>query len=280
MKIQKSDLMRLVEQAAPGILDWTVGFVKAVIIDDSQSEPEMDAVLAGTGVLVAAGGRHGILTADHVIQNLPKTGPVGLILLGRTGGIDHQFVLEMDFVQKLTLGRGVDESLGPDLGLIVLPAKDVTRLEIWKTFYNLTKRKAKALSIPPEDHAISWVISGLVGEMTEKMTPRDGMKRFSFKGICGPLLVTSARKDTTFDYFAAEVNCGKPFDLPESLGGCSGCGLWQLVLDEHAGKWTLNEALLGGIAFYQSALIDGRRNIEFHGISSIYRNVEEALAQG
>jgi hypothetical protein len=33
VKIQKSELMRLVEQAAPGILDWTVGFVKAVIID-------------------------------------------------------------------------------------------------------------------------------------------------------------------------------------------------------------------------------------------------------
>ena len=69
VKIQKSDLMRMVEQAAPGILDWTVGFVKAVIIDDSQPEPEMDAVLAGTGVLVVAGDRHGILTADHVLPN-------------------------------------------------------------------------------------------------------------------------------------------------------------------------------------------------------------------
>lgn len=277
--IHISELMRLVEAAAPAILDYSVGFVKAVTMSNSGPEPEFDAVLGGSGVLVTANGRYAILTADHVIQNLPKNGPVGLIMLGRGGGIDHQFILEMDFVQTVTVGRGENESLGPDLAVIILPRKDIGRLEVWKTFYNLSKRKTEMLSNLPPSEGGPWLLSGLIAEMTEELPPRRGMtKHYSFKGLCGPVIVPGARSDENFDYFTVEVNCGKPYDLPESFGGCSGCGLWRLVLRENAGGWTLDDILLGGIAFYQSALLEGRRNIECHACKSIYSNVEELLA--
>lgn len=206
--------MPLVEAAAPAILDYSVGFVKAVTISNSGPEPEFDAVLGGTGVLVTANGRYAILTANHVIQNLPKEGPVGLILLGRGGGIDHQFILEMDFVETVTIGRGDNESLGPDLALIILPPKDVGRLKVWKTFYNLSKRKTEILANPPPHAGGPWLLSGLIGEMTQEHPPRQGMiKHFSFKGLCGPVVLPGARSDKNFDYFTVEVNCGKPVQL-------------------------------------------------------------------
>jgi hypothetical protein len=278
-RIQPSDLIRLVKVAEPSLLDWTVGFVKAVERAGAGAEETVDAVLAGTGVLVTANGRHAILTANHVLQNLPKAGPTGLILLSKSGGMDHQFMLEMDYMQKVTVGQGSNEGLGPDLALIVLPRNDVSRLEVWKSFYNLSKRKNRMLERNPTKEKGFWVLCGLIGEMTQEMPPLPGMARnFAFKGLCGPVVVPGMRNDEQFDYCTVEVNCGQPYDLPESFGGCSGCGLWRLVLREDAGSWRLDDLLLGGIAFYESAVHEGRRNIECHGCKSIYSNAEESLA--
>jgi hypothetical protein len=55
--------MQIVEAAAPTMLDYSVGFVKAVIMSNSGPAPEIDAVLGGSGVLVTANGRNAILRA-------------------------------------------------------------------------------------------------------------------------------------------------------------------------------------------------------------------------
>ena len=46
---------------------YSVGFVKI------QGQEE-DALPAGSGTLITSGGRHAILTADHVLQALPASG--------------------------------------------------------------------------------------------------------------------------------------------------------------------------------------------------------------
>jgi hypothetical protein len=53
--------------------DFVVGFVKIL----PNTEPE-DATISGSGTLVTASGRHAILTADHVLDVLPKSGEFGL----------------------------------------------------------------------------------------------------------------------------------------------------------------------------------------------------------
>jgi len=278
-KIHISKLMPAVEIARGDLSDWSVGFVKAITTSKSGDKETFAGVLAGSGVLITANGLHAILTADHVLKALPKTGPVGLILLSRLGLFDHQFLLQMDYVQKITVARGSDEAAGPDLGLLVLPRSDVARLESRKLFHNLDKRKIKMLAEASADKIGPWIMCGLVGEMTENTTPLAGMSTaIAFKGLCGPVVVTRVRHDEKFDYFSVEVNFGKGRGLPESYGGCSGSGLWRLVLGEKNGALTVEEIHLGGIAYYESAPHGDRKYIECHGCKSIYENVVAAMA--
>jgi len=271
--------MSAVKVAWADLSDWTIGFVKAVETNSRRDKEECELVLSGSGVLVMANGRHAILTADHVLKALPKTGHFGLVLLSSLGLFDHQFILNTDCVQKLTVGRGTDEAVGPDLGLLILSRNDVSRLESKKLFHNLDKRRNKMLNEPGANRIGPWVMCGLVDEMTENATPHTGMKLLKiFKGLCGPVIVNRVRHDGSFDYFSAEVNCGKAHGLPESYGGCSGGGLWRLVLGEKNGVITVEEIHLGGIAFYESAQQDSRRLIECHGYKSIYETVVDRLA--
>lgn len=278
-QIHISELMSLVETARADLADCTVGFVKAIRTSKPGDEETFEGVLAGSGVLVTANGRHAILTADHVLKALPKTGAVGLVLLSRLGLFDHQFLLEMDYVQKLTVARGSDEASGPDLALLVLPQSDVGRLQSKKIFHNLNKRKTKMLGEPGADKIGPWVMCGLIGEMTENTKPLPGMNTaIAFKGLCGPVVVSRVRQDGKFDYLSAEVNFGKDRGLPESYGGCSGSGLWRLVLGEKDGAFFVEDICLGGIAYYESAPHGDRCFIECHGIRSIYENALDALA--
>ncbi len=271
--------MSAVEIARADLADWTIGFVKAIKTSRSGDKEVFAGVLAGSGVLVTANGRHAILTADHVAKALPNTGPVGLVLLTRRGLVDHQFLLEMDYVQKLTVARGSDEASGPDLALLVLSQNDVGRLQSTKIFHNLNKRKAKMLGEPGADKIGPWIMCGLVGEMTKNATPQAGMSEaIAFKGLCGPVVVSRIRHDGKFDYFSAEVNFGKGHGLPESYGGCSGSGLWWLAFGEQDGAITVEEIYLGGIAYYESAPLGDRRYIECHGYKSIYENALDELA--
>jgi hypothetical protein len=279
--IHISELMLLVGEAEAALLDFTVGFVKAIEKVKLGSEKEIDAVLAGSGVLVTGHDRYAILTAEHVLKTLPESGPVGLILLSGAARKDHQFTLEMEHTQKITVGRGRYEEKGPDLGLIILPSNKVSDLKVWKTFYNLSKRKRRMLKQKPAHRLGPWIMCGLIGEMTQELTPLQGMfKRFGFRGLCGPVTVPRSRRERRFDYFTTELNCGCPHGLPESFGGYSGSGVWHLLLSEHDGHWGVREVTLGGIAYYESAIKNGKRFIECHGPRSIYELAEEALAEG
>lgn len=123
------------------ISDYAIGFVKIL----PGAGPE-DATLAGSGTLVTAGSRHAILTADHVLNELPSKGEIGLILPTRFAPRLHRATLEMDVGRKATIGRASYDRKGPDLGLILLSQSDISKLPSSKTFYNLDKRREQMLS--------------------------------------------------------------------------------------------------------------------------------------
>lgn len=62
------------EQISKDISYFTIGFATLSV----QGNVE-DAVCAGSGTLVTVGSLHGILTAAHVLGNLPTKGQVGLV---------------------------------------------------------------------------------------------------------------------------------------------------------------------------------------------------------
>lgn len=62
------------EEIAKYISDFMVGFVKL-----RDNDFDQEAELGGSGTLVQIDDVYGILTAYHVLKNLPDTGDIGLI---------------------------------------------------------------------------------------------------------------------------------------------------------------------------------------------------------
>jgi hypothetical protein len=137
----------------------SVGFVRVLGNED-------DAVVAGSGTLVSAGKRRAILTADHVLEQIPTSGKVWLVLCreGWTG--THRFELNAGVLHKITVGKASHTADGPDIGILVLPPPEAARLEAKQTFYNLDKRRERALAEPTID-PYGWVLFGMIHERTK-----------------------------------------------------------------------------------------------------------------
>jgi hypothetical protein len=272
--LNSSEFMPMLETVRADLVDSTVGFVNF----HPAHEPT-EIVLAGSGTLVSAGGFRAILTAAHVISNLPDSGPVGLILPTRFGPHRHQTKIEMQTVRKIIIARGTDEDKGPDIGLLILPSADLARFSDRKIFSNLSKRRKKMLHDPHPAIRGAWVLCGMVGEWTTNLPKERGYEHGKgFNGLCSPVALVNERQETDFDYFSIQAANNESYEGPESFGGCSGGGLWHLIIREREDKTLfIDEMLLAGVAFYQSGWIDGRNTIECHGRKSIYGTVVETL---
>jgi hypothetical protein len=255
------------------ISDYVIGFVKILL----NTDPE-DATIAGSGTLVTASGRHAILTADHVLDALPSKGNVGLVLPTRFGPQLHRATLDMGVVLKLTVGRASYDRNGPDLGLILLSPSDISKLSSSKTFYNLDKRREQMLSAPRAIDMGGWFLSGMVDEQTSDLSPEGGFARVkAFRGFTGAGVVAAERQRAKFDYLEFEAKYNAAYQGPNSFGGVSGGGLWQVVFEERDGCVNIVDALLAGVAFFQSEIVGDIRTIFCHGRRSIYEHVVQSL---
>ncbi|MCI0639674.1 MAG: hypothetical protein L0Y70_11405 [Gemmataceae bacterium] len=96
----------LIEDVIKELACSTVGFLR---IDQARGP---DADLLGSGVLVSVGAQRAILTAHHVLEVLPTSGRIGL-LLGRT---TQPHSIDTGGVSVLKIARGTQDSVGPDIG--------------------------------------------------------------------------------------------------------------------------------------------------------------------
>ena len=80
-EIERSSLLREIRME---LSRFSVGFVKIVDLNGKE-----DVTLAGSGTFVQAQERFGILTADHVLQNLTGT-QIGVILPTLGQGTPHR----------------------------------------------------------------------------------------------------------------------------------------------------------------------------------------------
>lgn len=267
----------VLEDAAKGISDFVIGFVRLLETGSGQ-----DAELAGSGTLVQIDDTYGILTAYHVLDHLRNTDEIGLILATRLEPSLHRFTLKTDVIRPLKIAQGHEQSEGPDLGFLILPEVDVGPLKARKSFYNLSRRRERVLDNPPAHDEGIWFLCGFAGEFTREQPPERGYARVRvFRGACGAGWVDREYCVGDFDYFEFEARYGGINEPPQSFGGFSGAGLWQVPLMRiPEGVLKAKELLLSGVAFYQSARTEelrlvkchGRRSIYLHGIQSV-RNV-------
>ena len=257
--------------------EHTSNFVVAFVKIKGQED---DAVLAGSGTLVTAAGRYGILTADHVLEVLPSNGEFGLVL-PNSGTLPrlHRYRLEASNTQKLRVAKASHDRNGPDLGLLILGNPDVSKLSVSKVFYNLGTRRDKMLSDPPPIELGGWFLVGMAAEWTSELPLERGFTRVKeFRGLCGAGVVATERKTNTYDYLHYEAKYNAAYEGPQSFQGFSGGGLWQIRMKEQDGKPIITETLLSGVAFYESEMVGDIRTIYCHGRRSIYEFAYQALA--
>ena len=258
-----SDQQDFLRTTSERLGDYLVGFVLL--------EGGGEARLGGSGTFVSIDNRHAILTADHVIQNLPSSGEVGLVLISGFRPQLHSPKLNMDYVQKVTVARGSEPSKGPDLALLVLPDHDVATIKGIKSFFNLGIRREKMLREPPDQEVGQWILSGMAAEWTTEEPPEKGVSRvFGFHGFTGVGLVGEESSEGDFDYRDFLTKRGEGYEGPNRYGGFSGGGLWQVLTRVVDDKLIGEEFLLSGVAFYESDLEGDESSIRCHGRKSIY----------
>lgn len=261
----------LLNRIADDVMQFTVGFVK--LIDHSGKE---DMSYAGSGTLVKTREQFGILTADHVLRNQPRD-RIGLTFPKSNVGNPHRFFLEIDESQKLRIGPSSYDPVGPDLGLLLLHNTDATKIEVQKTFYNLSKRREQ-MREPRSIDAGGWFLCGAADEWTTEGPPERAFTKVKvFRGFCCAGVVSTERVGQEFDYLDFDVAVNDQYEGPMNFEGVSGGGLWQIVLRDHGGQIEIADHLLSGVAYYQM-LLDGKpQKVICHGRRSIYETVIRAL---
>ncbi|MEZ5445174.1 MAG: hypothetical protein R3F45_05280 [Gammaproteobacteria bacterium] len=269
-----SEFPEVCEQVENKLAQFTIGFVKF-------NDLESDAKLAGSGTLVSCGSSFAILTADHVIENLSLVDPIGVVVPvgGSSLGRRHRVTLDMRTVRRLTIGQASHSHSGPDLGLLMLSPPDAAKLQNWQSFYNLAKRRDSMLFSPPSIEDGGWFLAGFVDELTTEHGAESGFtKVMGFRGLCGAGVVFEGAGEPPFDYLNFEVKYDETVQGPISFEGSSGGGLWQVRFRKVDNRIEIADALLSGVAFYQSDRRNDQRIIYCHGRHSIYGTVCETLS--
>jgi hypothetical protein len=271
MAFTVEDIKKLEPQIRGIVADSSIGFCKFFPNDE-------DCILAGTGTLISCGTVRGVLTADHVLRNLPNSGEVGIVATSSRDVQINRLTLNMQHASKITVGRCSNTARGPDLGVLILPQPIVAKLEsIGKPFYNLSLRREKMLDMSARKPGV-WVFSGMVHEWTEDRPSNREFKRVKvFRGICVIFNVAPVREEGGFDYMSIKLKYWPDVRYPESYEGCSGGGIWQILIREDRGQIAISELLLSGVAFFEHPLDQIGMEIECHGIKSIYEKAVEAL---
>jgi hypothetical protein len=216
-------------------------------------------VYVGSATFVVANGQKCFLTAEHVWKELQGSDRVTLSLQGKRQSV----TIDTQLISCLYASNRIVDNWGPDLALLQIPILDVSKIERFKVFYNLDRRKSEALVTSPLYNTEDWGLIGAPGEFCSVEDRRAHLDIF--------LLVSklsAIHEHGRFDYADISLDPKDGTGLPNSYGGLSGSGLWQIVD---------GLASLEGVAFYESN--EGtKRYIRCHARKSIYLNVLEGAA--
>jgi hypothetical protein len=239
---------------------YSIGFA-TYVEKDGNGIPE----LQGSGVLIQHDQYQGILTAAHVAQRLENLDYVSVVYNEDKTGYTYKrnlFVIDMLMYEK-------GDSYGPDLALVTPPPPLLGVLKSKKSFVHL--ESMPLLTAGANDtHIRQWCICGAAAELSEHEGETHNFKIGFMTFLCSePKFITRS----CYDIFEVEADYGQPTDTPLSFGGASGAGLWRTVIKKigEGEEYEICEhPKLAGIAFYQTDLIDKKRTIRGHGISSMY----------
>lgn len=225
-------------------------------------------LLIGSGTLVRIGKKCGILTAHHVVQPLKGPFRLGLPITEE----ENKYSVPEDRFSIIDIARGTTDSEGPDLAFIGLGVPDVTTIRAVKSFYDLDHDKEKMLAAAPALDAGVWAACGTLGIRTRIEPSEIGSSAaLAVNSYCAFSTPNRESETGEFDYIELEVNYRVGPHVPETFGGTSGGGLWQVLIHENE-KGEIERAgfYLSGVIFYETDVVDHHRSIRCHGRRSVY----------
>ena len=257
-----------------------------VLIDCYIAFTQENGKFLGSGTLVSIGNTRAVLTADHVLGELPQEGDVGLVFPTRFDNSPQSAPrapkkVPMDYLEKKRVGRGKQEAEGPDIGLLVLPPLIISRfIPSTKLFYNLAKHRTRVMENPWSIDTGIWALVGAPAEWTADAAPEAGFARVKEQpGMIGLGVVNKEYEQRGFDYLEFPVIYNASYESPNSFAGCSGGGLWHMQSSKtERGQRVITDSVLSGVAFWEYQRIDNKRIVKCHGRRSIYQQVADALS--
>jgi len=198
----------------------------------------------GSGTLVRIGKMRGILTAGHVAQQLPDK--VGILNFLNPRIQSH----EVNIANSCVVWDGVKEH-APDIAFLKLHLVDAGAIEAQQgVFYNLDKPREFKVEKPGNKLGLSHAISGVVDEWKEVKQQGGSTKKYmNFGGIFGASTDVKDFKEGNADLTSLRIDYDKSLRVPQSYGGVSGSGLWELCTELESGKPISVRKRLCGVAF-------------------------------
>lgn len=255
------------DEARNCIRHYSVGFLK--------KEGDLDVDNCGSGTFVLVGDQRCILSAAHVVEALPNTGPIGIVRFSPYQSALQKFTFEGNLCKKIILrGKafGCDE---PDLALLVLPYNVAGTVAAQSSFYNLTLRRDGALrgifSEKNNDGYMHCAV-GVIHELTtERYELQTAGRIKTIYALCDLGKVLNYRHSNEYDFIDFEPKHEEGYQAPQNYQGMSGGGLWRIFVKlDASNKPTVSDIFLFGVVFFQSDLVAGKRVLTCHGPQSIY----------
>ena len=253
------------------VASYVVGFIKPST--DAQVVPE----LIGSGTLVATSGRRAILTAEHVLRKLMREIPQGSRLGLLLDPNMPRITISMNAVSCVPLARGKLDAEGPDLGVMLLSEAVAGSIAAIKRFYSLSAVRDFLLHSPPDRHSGFWFVNGFPATEAVRTTDGDSeiIRFLNLSGAGGPEEPVTRGE---YDYYKFPVP--NRASAPESFGGMSGGGFWQIRLRrKQDGTLETLPPLLSGVVFYQ-VWTPSECALLCHGRRSVYEIAYQAIESG
>jgi hypothetical protein len=255
---------------------YSIGFLTIEVLNGVET-----AICAGSGTLAMAGDVYGVLTAAHVLDALPKAGPVGLVVeIEDPSKYQRQTFLIENAECILIRGQSFNR-LGPDLGFIRLPPDCIGWLKAQRSFYNLVKHRSDVLSNKEPSKSYIDTIIGMIHEMTEDV-PSDkiGVRRQRFTAVfCGAKHV-AMRYPADYDLWYFEPSSEIDFTVPGNFEGTSGGAVWRFfVKPEDNGTVSVLDRRIVAVPFYQTLRDDGKKELTCQGPREIYGHLLDKIQQ-
>lgn len=251
---------RLASDFAIAVRSMSIGFIKLSVHNGIE-----DGTPAGTGTLVRFGEVYGILTAAHVLSELPTGGAIGIVTFRNKV---ERTKINMAQTERCSIRADSYGPDGPDIGFLRLAREGTGWLEAISSFYNLKQSPdflATIKAVPYFD-----ALLGVVAEKTDD-GPQDLARNMVMKRInalfCSGF-VTGEHNVGGYDLLDFDPSFEDEAQRPTSFQGVSGGGLWRLHASEDRRR-VLGVKLVG-VAFYETSPVDGRRFLRCHGPATIY----------